>query len=261
MANTVIAALQPAGPAFETGAATHVGNVRARNEDAWLARPEIGLWAVADGMGGHNAGDIASAAVIDALRAIGRPQSAADLLAQCERHIARANALLIDIGRRQGGLIGTTIAVLLIHGEHFACVWAGDSRIYLVRERGIGRCTRDHTEAEELVAAGQLTPDEALTWPGRNVITRAVGVREELELEISNGALKRGDVFVLCTDGLTNHVQDHEILAIAAGNAPQRACNALIDLTLSRGASDNVTAVAMRYRADGAPVRRRHTGD
>ncbi len=247
MAHTVVSALQPAHPAFETGMATHVGNVRTRNEDGLLARPEIGLWAVADGMGGHDAGDVASATVIDSLKSIGPPQSAADLLTQCEREITRANNALIDMGRRRGGLVGSTVAVLLVPGEHFACVWAGDSRIYLLRDGVTALCTRDHNEAQELVAQGRLTPREARTWPHRNAITRAVGVHEKAELEISNSILKRGDVFVLCTDGLTNHVEDHEILAIAAANAPQHACDALIDLTLSRGASDNVTVVAMRY--------------
>jgi len=247
MAHTVISSLQSARPAFETGTATHAGNVRARNEDSLLARPETGLWAVADGMGGHDAGDVASATVINALKSVRHPQSAADLLAQCEREITSANSVLIDIGGRHGGLVGTTVAVLLVHGTHFACVWAGDSRIYLLRDRAIAPCTRDHSEAQELVAQGRLTPSEARTWPHRNAITRAIGVREKAELEISNGILKRGDVFVLCTDGLTNHVEDHEILAIAAANAPQHACDALIDLTLSRGASDNVTVVAMRY--------------
>jgi protein phosphatase len=256
MQKTVIAVAHHAAPVFQTGAATHVGKVRARNEDSLLARPEIGLWAVADGMGGHDAGDLASATVVDALRSIARPQTAAHLLAQCERQLAQANSTLVAISRERGAMLGTTVAVLLVHREHFACVWAGDSRIYLLRDRTITLCSRDHTEAEELLAEGRLTAAEARAWPRRNVITRAIGVREEAELEISNGVLQAGDAFVLCSDGLTNHVEDREILAMTAANAPQRACDALIDLTLSRGASDNVTAIVARYQP-GTSLRRR----
>jgi protein phosphatase len=248
MAHTVISALHTPAPAFQTGAATHVGNVRSRNEDGLLARPEIGLWAVADGMGGHNAGDLASATVIDALQSIDYPNSAAELLVQCEQQIARANSALVEIGHKRGSVVGTTVAVLLVHDRHFACIWAGDSRIYLVRDRAIALYSRDHTEAQDLVAEGRLTPSEARTWPRRNVITRAVGAREALELEISNGTLQAGDVFVLCSDGLTNHVEDHEILAAVAAHAPQHACEALVDLTLLRGATDNVTVIAARYQ-------------
>lgn len=260
MANTVIA-LQHPGPLFQTGSATHVGKVRTRNEDSLLARPEIGLWAVADGMGGHNAGDLASATVISALKSIGRPQTAADLLAQCEQQIAKANSTLLDISRQRESLVGTTVAVLLVHGEHFACVWAGDSRLYLLRDRAIALLSRDHTEAQELLAEGRLTAAEARAWPRRNVITRAVGVREETELEINNGDLQPGDVFILCTDGLTTHVEDNEILAAAVASPPQRASDALIDLTLSRGATDNVTAIAVRYQPDGTSSTRRSAWD
>jgi serine/threonine protein phosphatase PrpC len=260
MANTVIL-LQHPRPLFETGSATHVGKVRTRNEDSLLARPEIGLWAVADGMGGHNAGDLASAAVISALQSIGRAQTAAELLARCEQQIAKANSTLLDVSRQRGSLVGTTVAVLLVHDQHFACVWAGDSRVYLVRDRTIALRSRDHTEAQELVAEGRLTPAEARAWPRRNVITRAVGVREETELEINNGILQAGDVFVLCSDGLTNHVDDNEILEAAAANTPQHACDALIGLTLSRGATDNVTAIAVRYQPDGPSSGRRGTWD
>lgn len=252
MAKTVVASMGRASPTFETGAATHVGKIRTRNEDGLIVRAEVGLWAVADGMGGHSGGDLASATVIKALESVRHAHTAAELLAQCEQQIAKANGLLIDIGRERGIVVGTTVAVLLVHGEHFACVWAGDSRIYLVRDRVITLQSRDHTEVQELVADGRLTANEARTWPRRNVITRAVGVRDEPELEITNGMLQAGDVLFLCTDGLTNHVSDDEILKATAANTPQRACDALIELTLSRGATDNVTAIAVRYHSDVA---------
>jgi len=131
MSESALAMAQPL-PLFDTGSATHMGMVRERNEDSFIARPEAGIWAVADGMGGHNAGDLASRTVIGALKSIEPAHSAAELLARCEEHVVQANSTLTEIGRRRGGVVGTTIAVLLAYDAHFACVWSGDSRIYLV---------------------------------------------------------------------------------------------------------------------------------
>ena len=125
--------MQDSSHRFDTGAATHVGRVREHNEDSYLARPDAGIWAVADGMGGLDAGELASATVVQALDSIEAPRSAAELLAWCEQRVVAANSTLYELGRRRRGLIGTTIAVLLTHERHFACVWSGDSRIYLVR--------------------------------------------------------------------------------------------------------------------------------
>jgi protein phosphatase len=143
-------------------------------------------------------------------------------------------------------LIGTTVAVLLVYQEFYACVWSGDSRIYRIRDLAIEQLTVDHSEVQQLVAEGRLTAAEARTWPRRNVVTRAIGVYESPELEIVSGVLEPGDIFVICSDGLTAHVEDREILAVAARNPPQRACDLLVALTLDRGASDNVTVVAVR---------------
>jgi protein phosphatase len=236
---------------FDTGAATHVGKVRRRNEDSFLARPEAGLWAVADGMGGHDAGDVASAAVVDALRSIERPASASELLARCEERVVSANASLREIARARGAVIGTTVAVLLIYNRDYACVWSGDSRIYRVRDGEIGQLTCDHSEVEELVAEGTLSRDEAESWVGRNAITRAIGVVDDPELDIETGLIEPGDIFVICSDGLTGHVRDREILNCVRGSDAQRACDALIALTLERGALDNVTVVVVQCRREG----------
>lgn len=254
--------MQESAVIFDTGAATHVGKVRRRNEDSFLAQPVSGIWAVADGMGGHDAGDLASATVIEALKSIGQPGSASALLADCEDRVLSANARLLDISRSRGGrTLGSTVAVLLTYEGHYACVWSGDSRIYRIRSGGIAQLSRDHTEVQAMVEAGRLSADEARTWPGRNVITRAIGVHQEPELEIENGTLEDGDAFVLCSDGLTAHVGDNEIAHLVATNVSQTACDQLISLTLERGAADNVTVIVVRYRPvnghdvnDGATV-------
>jgi len=233
---------------FESGAATHVGKVRRQNEDSHLVSAHSGVWAVADGMGGHSAGDLASRIVVEELARIPPASSAAELLANCEARLVDANSHLMKLaGAHDGEIIGTTVAVLLIYQEFFACVWAGDSRIYRIRSSEIQQLSVDHTEVQELVAEGKLSAEEARAWPRRNVITRAIGTYDDPELEMTNGALEPGDIFVICSDGLTNHVDDREILALADGNPPQRACDLLVDLTLDRGATDNVTTVVVRF--------------
>jgi protein phosphatase len=232
----------------EIGAATDVGKARQQNEDSYLVSTTSGVWAVADGMGGHTAGDLASRTVVEELGRIPAPSSAAELLANCEARIVEANSRLRRItDARQGRIIGTTVAVLLVYEEFFACVWAGDSRIYRVRQSNVQQLSVDHTEVQELVAEGKLTAEEARSWPRRNVITRAIGTCDDPELEMTNGTLEGGDIFVICSDGLTNHVEDWEIMAIANSNPPQRACDFLISLTLDRGATDNVTTVMVRF--------------
>jgi protein phosphatase len=234
----------------EVGAATHVGKVRQQNEDSYLVLTASGLWAVADGMGGHSAGDLASLTVIDELKRIPPPSSAAELLASCEARIVDANSRLRQItGDWPDRTIGTTIAVLLVYEGIFACVWAGDSRIYRVRRSGIEQLSVDHTEVQELLADGRLTAEEARSWPRRNVVTRAIGTVDDFELEITDGTLNDGDIFVICSDGLTAHVEDLEILTLAKNNSPQRACDLLVSLTLERGAMDNVTVVIVRFGA------------
>ncbi|WP_332684582.1 PP2C family protein-serine/threonine phosphatase [Bosea sp. (in: a-proteobacteria)] len=233
---------------FETGAISHPGRVRAHNEDNLVLRPEFGLWAVADGMGGHENGAMASATVAAALEAVGPASSAADLLAQLEKSVLAANAeLRRQIRERAGATMGSTLAVLLVHDTHFACVWSGDSRIYLVRDGRITQVSRDHTEAQDMIERGLLDAEEARRWPRRHVITRAIGAHELPELELDSGEIEGGDTFVLCSDGLTDHVVDAEILSAAQGDSVQGACDALLALTLERGATDNVTVVIVRY--------------
>jgi serine/threonine protein phosphatase PrpC len=240
---------------LEAGAATHVGLMRQANEDNFLVATSRGLWAVADGMGGLAAGDVASSIVVEELRTISVAATAAELLESCKQRLISANSRLRTLGDQRGELIGTTVAVLLVFGAHYAAVWSGDSRIYRVRRRRIEQISVDHTEAQQLVAAGRLTTEEARTWPRRNIITQAIGVRGHPALDIRGGDLERGDTFVICSDGLTAHVRDDEIRALADENPPQRACDRLIALTLERGANDNVTVVAVAYdpaaRGDG----------
>jgi protein phosphatase len=236
---------------FETGSVSHPGRVRTANEDNLVLRPEFGIWAVADGMGGHENGALASATVAASLEAIGAAGSAPDLLAQLEASVLKANAEMRGhIHARSGAPMGSTLAVLLVHERHFACVWCGDSRIYLVRGGTITQISRDHTVVQDMVDRGLLSPEEARHSPRRHIITRAIGVHDVPELDLENGELEGGDVFVICSDGLTEHVDDGEILQTVHGAGAQAACDALLARTLERGARDNVTVVIVRYRQD-----------
>ena len=142
-------------------------------------------------------------------------------------------------------IVGTTLAALMIFDSHFACVWCGDSRVYRQRAGGLAQLSRDHSEVQDLIDRGVLAKDEAKAWPRRNVVTRALGATEVAALEIVDGPVLAGDRFLLCTDGLTAHVEDDEIASHLAGADPQVICNAMIALTLRRGAIDNVSVVVV----------------
>ena len=226
-------------------AATHPGTVRPRNEDAYVNRADIGLWAVADGAGGHGAGDVASAAVAAALSDLPRGLSASELLAQVRLRLGAVHA---DLRQRAaaagpGRIIASTVVILLARGGHYACLWAGDSRAYLLREGTLTRLTRDHSLVQEMVEAGMLRDAEAESHPQANVITRAVGAAGELEMEKASARIAPGDLFLLCSDGLFKALPESEIATVlAAGEGAQ----ALVEAALLRGARDNVTAVAVR---------------
>jgi serine/threonine protein phosphatase PrpC len=223
---------------------SHVGRVRRLNEDAWLARPDLGLWAVADGMGGHRRGDLASRTIVEALGRLPPPTDAPAHLRAVEAALSGVHAVLHRVARDEtGDVCGSTVAVLLAFERHFAVLWAGDSRVYRLRARRLERLTRDHSLVEELMASGRLDAEAARVHPLRNRITRAVGVEGPLLLERRQGELAAGDLFLLCSDGLTGHLDDETIAGHLAGQEPETAAVTLVEATLAEGASDNVTVV------------------
>ncbi len=240
---------------FRSAWASDVGKKRTLNEDAALARPEIGLWAVADGMGGHGGGDVASQALIEAFAKIPSPTSASALLDEFEARVGEVNTALREQARILGRpVIGTTLAALLIYDAHFACVWCGDSRVYRLRDGALRQLSHDHSEVQDLVDRGVLDKSEAKSWPRGNIVTRAIGAAEQAELEILDGPAMAGDKYLICSDGLTAHVEDHEIAAYLGGVDPQAICDSLITLTLQRGAVDNVSVIAILCEDAGVTV-------
>lgn len=233
---------------FESAAASHQGRVRQHNEDNLILLPEAGVWAVADGMGGHQAGDIASHMIVAEIGSLGLPVSAQDQRARVVERIDRANQSILAHARaRQLTTVGSTLASLLIHGAEFACIWAGDSRVYLLRKGLLHRLTTDHSEVARLIAVGDLTEEEARNYPNRNVITKAIGIQIDPRPETATGVVESGDIFLLCSDGLTEHNSDEDLRQMLLMPEPmQLLADRLIGQTLDRGARDNVTVVLVR---------------
>ncbi|HKX43558.1 MAG TPA: protein phosphatase 2C domain-containing protein [Burkholderiaceae bacterium] len=226
---------------------SHPGRVREVNEDACLEQPERGLWAVADGMGGHSLGEFASRLAIRSLMDLPAPQSLARYVAAAQERLQEANRRLrAEAARRDVPIIGTTIAALLASQRHCACLWAGDSRIYLYRAGRLRQLTRDHSVLEAARSRHVASLDDTLERPPANLITRALGGADTLELDDNTIEVVDGDVFLLCSDGLSNEVSDLAIAqALLPGNCRQ-ASEALLELALERGGRDNITAVVVR---------------
>ncbi len=213
---------------------THVGRVRQVNEDRVLDRPDAGLWAVADGMGGHSAGDRAATAAIDALEALAAPvtaQAILDALHGANRSIAAQAG--------QGGS-GTTIVAAWIEEERLHLFWAGDSRAYRVRDGRATPLTRDHSLVQELVDAGMLTEVEAERHPRANVITRALGIAEAVRIETATTDIGMGDLVLLCSDGLSRSLDPRDFAPMLDLDAQ---ADRLLMNALRRDGSDNASLV------------------
>lgn len=222
-------------------ARTHVGLVRSRNEDNFLDRPEAGLWAVADGMGGHADGERASRLIVERLGTVPTAEDPRAFLAAVRTALAEANASLC--GGRGHDISGSTAVVLLAAGGRFACCWAGDSRLYRLRAGRLERLTHDHNLTGELLAGGEITEEEAFGHPLSNRITRALGIDSRLELDLVQGGMSPGDRYLLSSDGLHGSVRDAEIARLLQGADLAACADALIKAALDAGAPDNVTVV------------------
>jgi len=235
---------------FESVVRTHIGCRRKINEDSVLCRPELGLWAVADGMGGHDAGEVASALVVERLAA---GDAGSDLTAKtiaAKRAIEAANAELVAMGNQGPSqrTIGSTVVAIAAAAGELSCLWAGDSRAYRVRGGALVQLTRDHSLVQELVDAGQLDAAEANDHPNSNIVTRAVGASPNIVVDVVASDIALGDVFLLASDGLTRLATDAELLAGLQAPNLEAAADRFIDTCLERGAPDNVSFVILRSR-------------
>lgn len=230
---------------WRSAAATSKGNVRGHNEDAILDRPDVGLWVVADGMGGHNAGDVASNMIVQALAGFTHPASPSACLDEVEDRLRGVNnELYLTSLDNQAGMSGSTIVALLAFEGHCLSIWAGDSRVYRAREGTFEQITRDHSEAQEMRDGGLAHVPEVLA---SNVITRAVGGSQELFLDIELRELRHQDRYLLCSDGLYRELSDAHMAHHLTGNDPEGACKALLKHALSGPCSDNVSAIVVQF--------------
>ncbi len=244
--------------------ATDPGKRRGNNEDVYLVNDELGLYAVADGVGGHEGGEVASRIAVEAFASaipdlLGQrdrapqgfspdtdPELAAirSAVTLANRRIRRERELRPDLAD-----MGTTLSVLVVKKGRAFLAHVGDSRIYCLRSGELRQLTSDHSLVAEQRKAGVLTPEQACTSPYRHVITRALGIRDDVLLDTEAHTVQQGDTFLLCTDGLTEMVGDQEIAKILAKYAPRDAVRKLVDEANEGGGMDNITAVVVRIVA------------
>ncbi len=228
---------------YRSAARSDKGRVRARNEDSVVDRPEAGVWAVADGMGGHDRGDRASAIIREELAGLERPDGPAGALAGAVRERLDAAHARVRAELGGGGPSGSTVVALAIEGGRYACFWAGDSRLYRCAGGAIERLTTDHSLVQELVDAGALPAAAAGGHPLSNRITRAVGVEAALDLAVREGEVADGERYLLSSDGLHGLLDDPALARLAAGDDLDEAADALVAAALDAGGTDNVSVV------------------
>ncbi|MDQ0285777.1 protein phosphatase [Desulfofundulus luciae] len=230
--------------------ASDAGLVRRVNEDSLCVEPGLGLFAVADGMGGHQAGEIASRmAIAELVRFLKAhhplPDDPGTILVQ---GVQEANRLVYQLSSSSAGYrgMGTTLTAALVIKDYLYLAHVGDSRIYLLREGKMHQLTEDHSLVQELVRLGGLSEEQARCHPQRNVLTRALGIEPRVEVDGGRVKLQPGDKVLLCTDGLTVHLSPQEIGTLVEKNPDlNRAVNKLLQAALKRGGSDNITVILM----------------
>jgi serine/threonine protein phosphatase PrpC len=230
-----------AGEPHRSAARTHVGKVRLLNEDRYLDAPEQGLWAIADGMGGHDAGDVAATMTVRALAALCNAATPIDLGA-IGGALQAVNSGIRAHMRDRGQHGGCTVAGLWLDEGRAHIFWAGDSRVYRFRDDELERLTHDHSLVQQLLDAGALNAEQAAHHPQANVITRALGVDDAVEVELCSVDLGLGDRFLLCSDGITTELSDGQIAAYMRGQ-PCEVMNAIMAAALEAGGRDNLTLI------------------
>lgn len=224
---------------------THIGRVRKVNEDSILLMPDQQIWVVSDGMGGHEGGDFASRVVVDAIAVLPPEMAATEKLGQIRQALQAAHQTIHAEAGTRHATMGATVVALVLADGHFGALWAGDSRLYRLRDGKIDLLTTDHSIVAVLVEAGQLTWDEAAHQPQSNAITRAVGVGDVLELDKIRGDAIPGDRFLICSDGLNKYATISE-LGAAMQDAPiEVVTDHLIQMALDRGGADNVSVIVV----------------
>lgn len=245
---------------------TDVGMVKPSNEDAFLVDDDLKLYIVADGMGGHAAGEVASNMAIDGIsqringaravvdRFVAQGDNRKEVLELIERSVREAGKAIYDAAQADPSKrgMGTTVVVLLLTPKRGFFAHVGDSRIYLIRQKEVHQLTEDHSLVNEMIKRGRLAPEDAKNAPYRNAVTRAVGIHEDVQVDTLDFEIGTGDHFVMCTDGLVEHLRDNtEIADVLGSNEFIAAPRQYVKLANSRGGKDNVTALVVRIEGEG----------
>lgn len=227
---------------------TDLGNVRKVNEDSVVVHATENLWAVADGMGGHDAGDVASKQITAALGELKLGESFPDNIDLLEDTLLLVNQQLRDYAQEKftGRTVGSTVVLMYAQNEFGACMWAGDSRLYRWRSNYLEQLTNDHSQVEALLESGLIESEEAIDHPASNIITRAVGAADTLQLDVRAIDVAAGDVYLLCSDGLYNEVDSAAIASQLQGAAPEQAADQLLKSCLAGNAQDNVSFIILK---------------
>lgn len=230
---------------WQIASQTHVGKVRKLNEDSLLVVKDYPLLAVADGMGGHRAGEIASAMIVDNLAKLKLSTSLNQAREQTEHSLLASNREIIDFGKKQldGVSAGSTIIALLAQEQRAVCLWAGDSRLYRMRNNTLEQLSEDHSYVSEMVRDGLLSAEEARSHPSSNMITRAIGILPDISIATMTFDIQDGDTYLLCSDGLYNELDDSEIEQLLSNGDVYRCSVQLLNKCLERAAKDNITFI------------------
>jgi serine/threonine protein phosphatase PrpC len=225
-------------------ARTHTGRVRKVNQDAFVNYPDKCLWIVADGIGGHKDGGIASNAIVGAFKQFEPEKTIGASTKKIYQELDRINSVLVKQAAVAGEnlVVGSTVAILYVNQQRCVVVWSGDSRIYLFRRGRLKRLTYDHNNESKLLAEG-FSSEEIKVHPYAQILTHAIGGELEVYLDAQIQEIKLGDVFLLCSDGLNKEVSDSEIEHALTQMPYQQALNFLMDLSLQRGGRDNITII------------------
>lgn len=235
---------------WRSHARTHTGKVRSRNEDAFLALPERGFWVVADGMGGHQNGALASRLIVEQLAELPGGSDLNLRVRQLRKSLHQLNQQLSQeltlVSGQPEPIMGSTVVALLGEGDRAACVWAGDSRCYLWRSGSLYQMSHDHSLLQQLVQEQKVSHAQAASHPSAHALTRAVGASDTLILDVIEFTVYPGDTLLLCSDGLYQHLSQ-DVLGNALNlPSPQLALERLFELALDGPASDNLSAVVIR---------------
>jgi len=231
-------------------AATHPGAVRKKNEDAFLARTDDAFWLVADGMGGHLAGEVASAMIVDSLAELSMEGSFSEKVDRIEDCLLDVNERIRVHSRQylEGRTMGSTFIGVVANHTEAVCLWVGDSRLYRLRQGALTCLSSDHSQVNEWVQRGLMSLEDARQHPQANVITRAVGASEELMVDVTFLQLMAGDRLLLCSDGLYGELVDEDIRRCLQVGSPESRAEALVQAAVMRGARDNVTAIVVQVQ-------------